>query len=248
MVLSGDGNKGLIGGICMNLLLELKYKQGDNYCILIKGQKRAVTKQELINLIRNIPSSQRNCKISNNSISMKAGYGRLPIKRLVSQDSNKSKAQDNNKDYVEVYLGDDSTIDSDKYIKLATVRFRGIPFKSFQPYFDILELEEIKVIDINQGTVQNRFGTTHKDNLSSGMQSMLVALKYANEENGYTVDVSCCSGNYLQELCKRIKHLDIKLVIRHGDIMDIDTKLKFNGKYYNDGLALFDATFGEGLY
>ena len=101
---------------------------------------------------------------------MKAGYGKLPIRTL-------SRHQE--KDYVEVYLDD---IDNDKYVKMTDIRFKRFDFKDFSKYFNVLKLENTKVIDLANGVIENDFGTTVKDNLSSGMKCLLVALKYANEK------------------------------------------------------------------
>jgi hypothetical protein len=216
------------GGIIMKLLLELKYKQGDQYHIVLDNKEYSVIESNLAFLIDGIPSERRNCRIVNGEITMKTGYGSLVVRSESSEP----------KDYVQVYLNDEN-IKGYKYIKDAPAKFRDIPFKEFEPYFDILSLEHIQIIDKNKGIVQNEFGNTTKDNLSSGMQSMLVALKYSNEKKGYTVNVSNCSGDYLRELCRRIRNKDIKIVILHGDILDIDTNLKFNRTIYENGLELF---------
>lgn len=60
------------------MILELECQQGYRYCVIYKGKDLTVTKQELIELIKNTPANCRNCKVSNNNtISMKAGYGKL---------------------------------------------------------------------------------------------------------------------------------------------------------------------------
>lgn len=66
----------------MNLILE--YKQGDTYFVSLNNQKQLITSDNLKQLIRAIPSEERNCKIAQGNICMKPGYGKLRTKRLVS--------------------------------------------------------------------------------------------------------------------------------------------------------------------
>ena len=72
------------------------------------------------------------------------------------------------------------------------------------------------------------------------MESMLIALKYANEFKGYTINVSNCSMDCLKILCRELVGKDIKIVVLHRDIYTIDIKLKEQGQIFEDGNALWD--------
>lgn len=233
-------------------MLILEYKQGDSYCIILNNQRQMISEFDLKQLIRKTPASERNCKISNNNICMKAGYGKLPIKRLVSDIKVRSYNHekrvmygDKVKDYVEI-LFDEPSDAQDKYIKYPEELFDFYSLSEFKPYLFLLEYERVKIIDMETEEIETRFGRTNASKLSSGMKSMLMALKYANEIPGYIVDVSCCSKEYLKILCPHLIGKDIKIVVRHGDIYMIETKLKYQGKIFTNGNDLWN--FKGGIF
>lgn len=215
------------------MLLELKYKQGDTYCIIYNNQSLTVTKEKLIDIIKNTPAPQRNCKVcANCTISMKSGYGKLPIKRL-------------SKDYVEVILNL-LPQDTKNYIHWTTAEFDTLGLAVFKKYFSIMkQLEGIDVLDLEYGTIKNMFGVTNYRDLSSGMKCILVAMLYADKNQKKIINVSSASGDYLNVLCKNIINSDIKLVINHKDLVDIEVPLKWNNKIYEDGSDLLCGVYSE---
>lgn len=82
------------------------------------------------------------------------------------------------------------------------------------------------------------FGVTDYSKLSSGMKQMLVALLYADTFPGYTINVSSCSTEYLEIICRAVAGKNIKLLINHRDISTIDVPLKHNGIIYDNGKDL----------
>lgn len=154
---------------------------------------------------------------------------------------------DPNKDYVDIYL--EEPIGNYKIIHNPPHLFKKIPFSDFIGYESIMKkLEQIKVLNINMGEIKTKFGITNKDRISSGLKSVLIALKYADTD--YIVDVSSCSSDYTNELCKHIKRMKVKLLIRNYDLYRIKTKLLLHRKdestkLFNSGAELLDYVLEE---
>lgn len=203
----------------MALVLELNYKQGDKYYIKYNNKSLAVTKEKLIDIIKNTSAPQRNCRINNiksdTIISMKSGYGKL---------INKSK------DYVEIVdCLDDSYIDAVK-------DYRERDFNEYtccSKFKDILELEQIKVY--KDDILKTRYGIIDANKLSSGMKSLLVLNWYITHNKSITIDLSSCGGKHLGFAFNMIAKsgLDIKVIIRHICLNYIETNIKYNNTIMN---------------
>lgn len=207
------------------MILRLEYKQGDKYGITLNSQRKMVTADELAQLIKNIPAPERNCQIKGDTIGMKAGYGSLPVKRLISK---KDLSKNNVRDYVEIIEPVENYIN-------AVREYPERDFKKYSlcAYFDsILRLEKIKVINLDRGIVKTKFGETTDDNLSSGIKSLLVLSWYIQKRKAITIDLSSCGSKHLGAAFEMIvkSGLAIKVILRHICVGDITTKILYKGR------------------
>ena len=204
--------------------LRLEYRQGDKYGIILDNKKLTVSEDELKQLITTIPAPERNCKLSNNVISMKSGYGNLPIKRLIPKETFKRLVRN----YVEIVDSVESCINA----------VRDYPERNFKKYSScsdfnaILKLEKIKVLDVDEGIIITKFGATTDENLSSGMKRLLVLAWYIKNKKAVTIDLSSCGAMHLKMAFEMIAKsgLNIKVVLRHICVHEITTKILYKGK------------------
>lgn len=104
-------------------------------------------------------------------------------------------------------------------------------YSNFKMFYDILKLESIKVINLNRGIIETKFGETTDENLSSGMKSLLVLSWYIKNNKSITIDLSSCGGNHLGFAFKMIANsgLNIKVIVRHICVNEIETKILYKG-------------------
>jgi hypothetical protein len=214
------------------------------YNITYNGKQCNVGQDELVKLINATNAKDRNCKIVKNVISLKQGYGTLKTLKYGNAKpvkQSKEPVQNKGKGYVEMINLKQARKSDMRYIEYSTIEFTHREFKEYKPYYDLLQLEGGTVLA--DGThIKTRFGETYYSELSSGMKSLLLLAYMIDHEDNFIIDLSSCSSNYLDVAFKRIakSNKNIKVVVRHKDILTIETPIKVKGKIYEDGLEYFD--------
>jgi hypothetical protein len=174
----------------MILVLNKRIVTSDNitYEIMHNSHKEVVSYTDLCQLINSIPAKERNCKIVNGKISLKAGCGNLATEEVkVKNNANTDKELDNNYVNIIPHLLKPET---KKYLHETAVRFNVLGLSAFKKYLSLLELDGVQKYDLNTGAIQTKYGITGYENLSSGIKCLLVAMLYADKHPGYKVNVS----------------------------------------------------------
>ena len=187
----------------MSLVLE--YKQGDNYCVYHNNQRQMVTVDTLIQLINSIP--ERNCKVVNGNVCMKAGYGKLPIKRLVNTgytSKGKNRFIKNKENPIIIYTNDSykQNFNENDIILNINYYFKKNISKIIKE-LDALDRHYIKVIDKAKVIevkgrlfVQSDDGVTTLDNISIGCKTCILANHYSDK----LINLTLCGENAIKAL------------------------------------------------
>jgi hypothetical protein len=208
------------------------------YHITYNDKQTVVTQEELAGLINSTNSKDRNCKLVKNAISLKQGYGTL---KVVYQKERTKKKKKSERGYVEIVDLENARKSYMKFIEFCVFKFEEQEFKEYKPYYELLKMEGIDVL--NTIYVHTRFEIACSMDLSSGMKCLFVLAYLLDKDNNFIIDLSSCSSDYLDVAFKLIvkSKKNVKVVIRHTDVMSITTPIKWDGRIFSDGLEYFSA-------
>lgn len=208
---------------------ELKKKiltdNGELYEVILDGVKRTYTRQQCIQAIRDIPAKDRNCQTDGRHISMKAGYGNLPVENKQQKIAARDKRLDmlchnsgNKPDGVNIFAGS-------KYTDLCTIYSNDNYFlqviedhefiRNCAEY--LMEIDEAKVVDYNLLKIETPFGICSIRELSTGLKTVMnvLYLKEKPVNQFYLVNIDECGENILPYLFDLVNNTNIALYLDH---------------------------------
>ncbi len=176
--------------------LELEYRQGNKYGITLDNKKQIVSEDELKQLITNIPASERNCKISNNIIGMKSGYGNMPIKRLISSVNNSKIIKVFTNDSYKNYFDKENTILNINFYFMKNLLTILKNLNELDRYY-IKRIDKAEVISVyGKLFIRSDDGTTTLDNLSTGCKTCILDNHFKKK----LINLGFCGANALETL------------------------------------------------
>lgn len=212
---------------------------------IINGQKvyicnntMRLSYENMVNLIRQTPAKDRNCKLVNGHISLKQGYGRLQT--IVRENKRKSSAGGivNVVDKINKY--DKNTIYDNEAFFINVIQDDAFLMNHTGVLYQV---DKARIIDLKLYSIVTPFGATDIRHLSTGCKTLLNVLylleKHPNER--YCVNINECGENVIPLILEAVAGTKISVYyINTLFVSGISDKLSFrrNGKIYKEFEAL----------
>ena len=117
---------------------------------------------------------------------------------------------------IKVYTGNHSY--KGTYIGQADSEFRSRALKDLDSYsFDLIsEFDNSKVVNIEKGMLESPYGVIGKDNLSTGVKTLVLAYEAKLEGKPVLINVDECGKNIFPKLFEIVNDSCISIELNHG--------------------------------